>query len=209
MTRLPPHIVANQLNIFAPVGIATAIVVIMNAARQNASIPEVSMWCPHTMKPTTPIPAIAKTIDLYPKIDLLALVASTSDTIPNAGIMTTYTSGCPKNQNRCWNNKLSPPLVKNTVPIVWSNNRNTIPIINAGRDIYSMKTLTNTDQVNKGIFIHVTPGALIVNTVVMKLTPPRVDDAPSMNIPDKNAVVPKFEPYCDNPSPRFASVSDE
>ena len=47
-----------------PVGIATAIVVIMKAARQNASIPDVSMWWPHTMNPTTPIPAIANTMDL-------------------------------------------------------------------------------------------------------------------------------------------------
>ena len=64
MTRLPPHKVASQLNIFAPVGIATAIVVIINAALQNGSIPEVNMWWPHTMNPTTPIPAIAMTIDL-------------------------------------------------------------------------------------------------------------------------------------------------
>ena len=64
MTNEPPQSVINQLKIFAPVGIATAMVVIMNAARQNGSIPEVSMWCPQTMKPTIPIPAIAKTIDL-------------------------------------------------------------------------------------------------------------------------------------------------
>ena len=31
-SALPPHKVASQLNIFTPVGIATAIVVIMNAA---------------------------------------------------------------------------------------------------------------------------------------------------------------------------------
>ena len=93
ITRLPPHRVASQLNILAPVGIATAMVVTMKAARQKASIPEVSMWCPQTINPTTPIPAIAKTIDLYPKIDLRALVARTSETIPNAGTITTYTSG--------------------------------------------------------------------------------------------------------------------
>ena len=72
-----------------------------------------------------------------------------------------------------------------------------------------MNTLTNTDHVNNGIFIHVTPGARMVNTVVMKLTPPSVEEAPSMNIPDRNAVVPKLAPYCDNPSPRLASVKDE
>ena len=64
MTNEPPQSVANQLKIFAPVGIATSMVVIMKAARQKGSIPEVSMWWPHTMKPTIPIPAMANTIDL-------------------------------------------------------------------------------------------------------------------------------------------------
>ena len=58
-----------------------------------------------------------------------------------------------------------------------------------------MKTLTKTDQANNGIFMKPTPGARIVNTVVMKLTPPRVEDAPSIRIPEMNAVVPMFEPY--------------
>jgi hypothetical protein len=58
----------------------------------------------------------------------------------------------------------------------------------------SMNTLMNTDQVNNGIFIHVTPGARMVNTVVMKFTPPNVEEAPSMSIPEMNAVVPALEP---------------
>jgi len=89
MTNEPPQSVINQLKIFAPVGIATAMVVIMNAARQKGSIPDVSMWCPQTTNPTTPIPAMANTIDLYPKMDRRALVARTSETIPKAGIITT------------------------------------------------------------------------------------------------------------------------
>ena len=89
----PPCRVQIQLNILAPVGTATSIVVTMNRDLQNGDIPDVNMWWPQTTNPTTPIPAIANTIDLYPKIDLLALVASTSETIPKAGITTTYTSG--------------------------------------------------------------------------------------------------------------------
>ena len=58
-TRLPPQRVASQLKIFTPVGIATAIVVIMNAARHAGLIPLVSIWCPQTTNPTTPIPTIA------------------------------------------------------------------------------------------------------------------------------------------------------
>ena len=29
--------------------------------------------------------------------------------IPNPGIIRMYTSGCPKNQNKCWNRMGSPP----------------------------------------------------------------------------------------------------
>ncbi len=67
-------------------------------------------------------------------------------------------------------------------------------MIKAGSDMKSMNTLTNADQVNSGIFIHVMPGARMVNTVVMKLTPPSVDDAPSIIIPAMNEVVPAFAP---------------
>ena len=67
-------------------------------------------------------------------------------------------------------------------------------MMRAGRDMKSMNTLMKTDQVNKGIFIQVTPGARIVNTVVMKFTPPKVEEAPSMSMPEMNAVVPGLEP---------------
>ena len=67
-------------------------------------------------------------------------------------------------------------------------------MMRAGRDMKSMNTLMKTDQVNSGIFIHVTPGARMVKTVVMKFTPPSVEDAPSMSMPEMNAVVPGFEP---------------
>ena len=133
-------------------------------------------------------------MDLYPKIERLALVARTSETIPKAGTTTTYTSGCPKNQNKCWNNSGSPPAVKNVVPIVESNSKKNMPITNAGRLTYSMNTLIRTDQVNRGILIHPTPFARIVNVVVTKLTPDNVEDAPSKAIPDMKAIVPGFGP---------------
>ena len=34
----------------------------------------------------------------------------------------------------------------------------------------------------------------MVNTVVMKFTPPSVDEAPSISMPAMNAVVPAFAP---------------
>jgi len=57
-----------------------------------------------------------------------------------------------------------------------------------------MNTETKTDHVNNGIFIRSTPLALKVKTVVMKFTPDRVDDAPSMTIPPMKAVVPGLLP---------------
>ena len=40
---------------------------------------------------------------------LRELVAIISEVIPNAGNNTIYTSGCPKNQNKCSNNTGEPP----------------------------------------------------------------------------------------------------
>ena len=45
----------------------------------------------------------------YPKIGLRELVAITSEVIPKAGSNTIYTSGWPKNQNKCSNNTGDPP----------------------------------------------------------------------------------------------------
>ena len=78
--------------------------------------------------------------------------------------------------------------------MVWSNSKKATPMMSAGKDMKSMNTLMKTDHENKGIFIQVTPGARMVNTVVMKLTPPSVEDAPSIIMPEMNAVVPGFEP---------------
>ena len=45
-TREPPCIVANQLNIFMPVGTATAIVVSIITNLSHGAIPLVSIWWP-------------------------------------------------------------------------------------------------------------------------------------------------------------------
>jgi len=43
-----------------------------------------------------------------PNTGLPENVDITCETIPNAGIIRIYTSGCPKNQKRCWYNTGSP-----------------------------------------------------------------------------------------------------
>ena len=52
---------------------------------------------------------IAYTKDLYPLIGFLVLFAITSVTIPKAGRIKTYASGCAKNQNKCCHSKGLPP----------------------------------------------------------------------------------------------------
>ena len=72
-------------------------------------MPVINMWCPQTIVDKNAIARIDPTIALYPKIGLRAFVDITSDAIPRAGRRTMYTSGCPKNQNRCSNKTGDPP----------------------------------------------------------------------------------------------------
>ena len=53
------------------------------------------------MNDKKPIANIDPIIARYPKIGFLAFVEITCELIPNAGKSTMYTSGWPKNQNRC------------------------------------------------------------------------------------------------------------
>lgn len=52
-------IVASQLKILIPVGIAMIIVAAVKYARVSISKPTVNMWCAHTINPRKPIAIIA------------------------------------------------------------------------------------------------------------------------------------------------------
>jgi hypothetical protein len=60
--RIPPHMVAIQLNIFIPVGMPMTIVAAIKYARVSTSSPTVYIWCAHTINPNTPIETIAETM---------------------------------------------------------------------------------------------------------------------------------------------------
>ena len=92
-----------------------------------------------------------------------------------------YTSGCPKNQNRCWNKTGSPPVCasKNEVPKFRSVNSIVIAPAKTGKDNRSKNAVTNIDQENKGILCNVIPGVLIFNIVVIKLIAPKIEEAPA------------------------------
>jgi hypothetical protein len=71
----PPHIVANQLNILIPVGIAITMVAAVKYARVSTSKPTTYIWCAQTKNPNIPIDIIAQTIPMYPNILLLVNVS--------------------------------------------------------------------------------------------------------------------------------------
>ena len=48
-----------------------------------------------------------------------------------------------------------------------------------GSDSSSRNAVTSTDHTNSGILCRVMPGARILKIVVMKLSAPRIDDAPA------------------------------
>jgi hypothetical protein len=74
-------------------------------------------------------------------------------TIPKAGSIRIYTSGCPKNQKRCWYNTGSPPPFgsKNAVLKFRSVSNIVIAPANTGNDNRSRKAVINTAQTNKGV----------------------------------------------------------
>ena len=92
-----------------------------------------------------------------------------------------YTSGWPKNQNRCWNSTGSPPpsAEKKVVPKLRSVSSMVMAPASTGSDNKSRNTVTRIDQTNSGILCRVMPGARMLKIVVMKLMAPRIDEAPA------------------------------
>lgn len=66
------------------------------------SSPTVNMWWAHTTNPSSPIAMIAYIIPSIPNVSFFPVYnVRMCDTIPNPGMIRMYTSGWPKNQNRC------------------------------------------------------------------------------------------------------------
>lgn len=92
-----------------------------------------------------------------------------------------YTSGWPKNQNRCWNSSGSPPPAgsKKWVPKLRSASSMVMAPPSTGTASSSRKAVTSIDHTNSGILCRVMPGARMLKMVVMKLAAPRMEDAPA------------------------------
>jgi hypothetical protein len=100
-----------------------------------------------------------------------------SETIPSAGSRIMYTSGCPKNQNKCWNRMAEPPSLgsisplttiserKKLVPRLRSNNNNTAPDNNTGKERTPNTAVKNIAHMVRGILVMLMPFVLIFKMV--------------------------------------------
>src|SRR3954467_11042559 len=102
-------------------------------------------------------------------------------TMPKPGKIRMYTSGWPKNQNRCWNSTGSTPpsAEKSVVPKLRSVSSMVIAPASTGSASSSRNTVTRIDHTNSGILCSVMPGARMLKIVVMKLMAPRIEEAPA------------------------------
>jgi hypothetical protein len=85
-----------------------------------------------------------------------------------------YTSGCPKNQKRCWYNIGSPPPAasKNDVLKFLSVNSIVIAPAKTGSDNNNKTAVTNTAHPNKASLCNLIPALLILSIVVIKFIAP-------------------------------------
>jgi len=108
-------------------------------------------------------------------------VGRISETIPIAGRIKIYTSGCPKTQNKCCQRMGKPPLEtsKKVVPKERSIINSTRAIVIAGKERIIKKAVIKVIQVKTGRRIIVMPGARRLMIVTMKLSEPMTDETPS------------------------------
>ena len=101
--------------------------------------------------------------------------------MPKPGRIITYTSGWPKNQNKCWNNSGSRPPsgLKKVVPKLRSVSSMVMAPASTGSTSSSRPAVTRIDQTNSGILCRVMPGVRMLRMVVMKLIAPRIEEAPA------------------------------
>ena len=92
-----------------------------------------------------------------------------------------YTSGWPKNQNRCWNSTGSPPPCgsKKDVPKLRSQISMVIAPASTGTDSTNSHAVTSDAHTNSGSLCIVIPGARMLKMVVMKFIAPSSELAPA------------------------------
>ena len=101
--------------------------------------------------------------------------------MPKNGSAMMYTSGWPKNQNRCCH-RIGPPLAasKTCEPRIRSDSSTSSAAAKIGKAISTRIEVTRMFQVKIGIRNMVMPGARMQMIVVTKLTAPRMVPRPAM-----------------------------
>jgi hypothetical protein len=101
--------------------------------------------------------------------------------IPNPGRIRIYTSGCPKNQNRCWYRIGSPPPdgSKNEVLKFRSVSSIVMAPASTGSASSNRMAVISTDHTNSGVLSRDVLEDRMLMIVVMKFTAPRMDEAPA------------------------------
>lgn len=102
--------------------------------------------------------------------------------IPNPGKIRIYTSGWPKNQNKCWYRIGSPPPLGSKKDVLKFRSVKSIVIAPAktGKERRRRMVVIKTDQINRGIRSRVRSLIRIFMIVVIKLIDPRIDEIPAI-----------------------------
>jgi hypothetical protein len=114
-----------------------------------------------------------------------------SETMPKNGSATMYTSGCPKNQNRCCHRIAPPVSASKTWAPSW---RSAMTARSAAKRIgntrMTSRLVMRMFHVKIGIRNMSMPGARIVTIVVIMLTAPRIVPIPEMDRPTNHRSAP-------------------
>src|SRR6476660_2810195 len=188
----PPYIVASQLKYLIPVGIDTSRLAAAKYISNVRLMPAANMWCAHTPMLMNTIAIVAAAMNSYPNSTLRENTGMTSDTIPKAGRIRMYTSGCPKNQNKCCHKYAEPPAcgLKNRAPNRRSNSSIASAAVSGGMASRICTLVQNMVQVKNGTLIKVIPGQRMVRIVATKFTPAAMVPTPLTKSPSAQNSTP-------------------
>lgn len=101
--------------------------------------------------------------------------------IPNPGITKIYTSGWPKNQNRCWNRIGSPPPAGSKKEVFRFRSVRSIVMAPAstGNERSRRSAVIKMAQANRGVRIITIFSLRMLIIVVIKLIEPKIDEIPA------------------------------
>ena len=105
--------------------------------------------------------------------------------MPKAGIINTYTSGCPKNQNKCWYNTGSPPKTGSKKTVFECRSARIIknPPDNTGKVNNNIPAASSIASGNNGSVFNIKEYDLRFRIVIQKFTDVAQDEIPENNRP--------------------------